>query len=121
MGNESTGIQLSLYWSLTCRSCELRMVCMNNTEHHMSTQEQIAKGLETIVENNTSGHDDPCGLYHDGDAIAKSSFNYAIGLALDSAIAALADIPADNQAYPDMLALIAEMRAMKIPKQQEKE
>ena len=77
----------------------------------MSTQEQIAQGLDSIVNQHTTDDDGPCGPYEDGNAIANASFNYGVGLAIESAVAASVDAP-ENAA---LIALIAELRAMKIP------
>lgn len=77
----------------------------------MSNQEQIAKGLDAIVDQHTTDDDGPCGCYEDGNAIANASFNYGVGLAIESAVAASVDAP-ENAA---LIALITELRAMKIP------
>lgn len=77
----------------------------------MSTQEQIAAGLTSIVDEHTSDDDGPCGAYEDGNAIANAAFNYGLSLAIESVVAASVDAPTN----PALIALINELKEMRIP------
>jgi len=82
----------------------------------MSNQEQIAKGLDAIVDQHTTDDDGPCGPYEDGNAIANASFNYALGLAIETAVANSVDLPGvGTPAHLALINLINELKAMKIP------
>lgn len=82
----------------------------------MSNQQQIAASLDSIVNQHTSDDDGPCGCYEDGNAIANSTFNYALSLAIETAIANSVDLPGvHTPAHLALMNLVNELKAMKIP------
>jgi hypothetical protein len=89
---------------------------MNNKGYQMSTQEQIAVHLDSIVHEHTKDDDGPCGATEDGNAIANSTFNYALSLAIEAAIANSVDLPGiHTPAHKALMNLVNELKAMKIP------